>query len=133
MSLIDGGATYPAAKFPAVGSKVAGRIISYDEAQATEFGTRAPKFFPDGKPIMQAVIGLETVPGDETSRVTLYAEQGKRLLKSIQSAVAEAGGVAPSGHIGADLSVTKTGTETAKNGAQAFTFSSVYVRADADE
>lgn len=130
MTALAGGTSYPAVKFPkdTPGKKIRGRIISISEGQATDYNTKQPKTWRDGNPILQVRVGLEMVPGDESSRQTLYAEQGSRLFRAIQTALADAD--VPDLAIGDELEVLHTGSETAKNGAQAKTFTAAYFAED---
>lgn len=99
---------YDAVQFRSVGDAVAGRIIGFEDYQVTDFSTKEPKFFKSGDPIMGTRVHLETRPGDESSRVTLYAEKVNQ-LKAIAAAVRAAGKVDI--EIGADLAVTHTGVD----------------------
>ena len=109
-----GGTSYPAVKFKNIGDNVAGRIISIEDFQETEYADDPAKgvkkgdlkFYPSGDPIMGVKVGLETIPGDETSRVTLYV-QGKRLMKAVATAFRRAG--AADLEEGADLAVVHPG------------------------
>jgi hypothetical protein len=99
--------TYPAVKFSAVGDSVAGRIIGVLDYQETVFGSDELKTHPEtGDPVWAVRIVLETVPGDESSRVTLWA-QGKLLMLAITTAFRSAG--AEDVAIGGFLTVTFTG------------------------
>lgn len=70
--ILSGGV--PAAKFPMIGTVVKGTIVGSDVQQQLDFDTGKPKFFDDGKPMMQAVITLQTddrdpsIDGDEGLR-----------------------------------------------------------------
>lgn len=134
ISATSGEDRYPRVRFQSVGDAVAGRIISTEDYQETEFaddqarGVKKgdPKFFPSGDPVMGVRIVLETSPGDESSRVTLWA-QGKRMLSSIAKAVHSQG--ARDLEEGADLAVTHTGYE-----GRAKAYQAAYARAaDAGE
>jgi len=124
---------YPRVSFKTLGDSVAGRIVAFEDYQCTEFmddpkrGVKKGdlKFFEkSGDPIMGVKIHLEVVPGDESSRVTLYAEK-PRMLKAIASAVKSTG--APDLEEGGDLAVTWSGMDGRAQGYQA-----AYARPDAD-
>lgn len=107
------GSKAPAVKFQSIGDAVAGRIVDIEDYQETVFGTVTaqnpqgePKFYPSGDPVMGVRVTLETDPGNEGSRVTLWG-QGKRLLQAISRAVKDSG--ASDLEIGGDLAVTFTG------------------------
>lgn len=117
---------YPAVKFNSVGDSVAGRIIGTEDYQETVFGTKGElKFYPSGDPVMGVRVYMETTPGDESSRVTLWA-QGKLLMKAIAVAFRAAG--AQDLEVGADLAVTFTGYD-----GRAKTYSAAYSRPEAAE
>ena len=113
---------YTSVSFKNVGDAVAGRIIGFDDYQVSDWQTKEPKFFKSGDPIMGTKVHLETSPGDESSRVTLFAEK-VNMLKAVAAAVREAGknDIA----IGDDLAVTFTGYE-----GRAKTFSAAYSPAE---
>ena len=56
--LLAGGV--PSAKFPTIGTVVKGSIVASEVNQQTDFTSNTPKFYDDGKPMMQAVITLQT-------------------------------------------------------------------------
>jgi hypothetical protein len=64
-----------AIRFDQLGDKLVGRIVDLQSQQAREFGTGVPKFFADGRPIMEPVIILDV---DGTGLRTLYCGQGVR-------------------------------------------------------
>lgn len=121
---------YTAVKFKAVGDAIAGRIIAFEDYQEKEYaddqarGVKKgdPKTYPSGDPIMGTKISLETNPGDESSRVTLWA-QGKLMLAAIAAAVrgSERADIA----VGDDLAVTFTGYD-----GRAKAYSAAYSPAD---
>ncbi len=85
MSLLSGyGST---AKFPTIGTKVAGRVTrDAEEMQQRDFETGAPEFWDDGKPKMQLVVTVqtgETGPGDDGERSVYVKGQ---MLKATQAA-----------------------------------------------
>lgn len=112
---------YPSANLRNAGDSVAGRIVGFEDYQVKDWSTKEPKFFPSGDPIMGTRIHLETNPGDETSRVTLYAEK-VNMLKAIAVAVRKAGkdDIAE----GDDLAVTRTGLD-----GRSITYSADYATA----
>jgi hypothetical protein len=71
-----------AIKFEALGDSVSGKIIDLQSQQARDFETSAPKFYPDGRPIMEPVIIMQV---DGLGLRTLYCGQGLR--KAIGDAV----------------------------------------------
>jgi hypothetical protein len=139
MSILAGRAT---ASFKAVGDSIAGRIVSFEDYQETEYsddprklgptgvtGVKKgdPKFYPvkgkeDPRPVMAVRIVLDTTPGDEPTLVTLYA-QGAKLQTAISAAFVEQklGDI----RVGDDLAVTFTGYE-----GKAKTYKAAYAKAD---
>lgn len=113
---------YTSVSLKAQGDAVAGRIIGFDDYQLTDFKTKELRFFPSGDPIMGTKVHLETDPGNEDSRVTLYAEK-VNMLKAIAKAMREAGRTDLV--IGDDLAVTRTGMD-----GNAITFSAAYAVAE---
>lgn len=113
---------YTAVNLKNVGDAVAGRIVGFEDYQVNDFSTKQPKFFPSGDPIMGTRVHLETTPGDEETRVTLWAEKAN-MIKAIAAAVRQAGKADI--EEGADLAVTWTGF----NG-KAKTFSAAYSPAE---
>lgn len=91
--LMSGGA--PAAKFPTIGTTVAGTITQQPEVQQIrDFSTGEPLYWPDGKPKMQLVVTLATdqrdpQTPDDDGRRRLYV---KGLMRTaIRDAVRKAG------------------------------------------
>lgn len=76
-------------KFSNLGDAVAGKVISAEDYQETHYDgpdKGKPKFYPkSGDPVMAVKVVLETRPGDESSRVTLYA-QGQKMIQAIAGA-----------------------------------------------
>ena len=64
LSLLEGGA--PSFKFDEVGKTIKGKVVSATSAHQTDFTTNEPKFWDDGKPMMQLVITLATDESDPT-------------------------------------------------------------------
>ena len=85
----------PAARFDEVDALVSGEITRVIARQATDFDTREPKWFEDGRPIMEAVVTMETADGP----CTLYCGS-KGLRDAIREACRDAGmGLRPKGHL----------------------------------
>lgn len=89
-----GGGT-PSAKFPTIGTTVTGTITRDPEVmQQTDFDSGKPKFWDDGKPMLQAKVVLATterdpqVPDDDGERA-IYIKGG--LQKVVAQAVRAAG------------------------------------------
>lgn len=98
--LLAGG--IPAAKFATIGTVVKGSVVASDVMQQTDYATNAPKFFDDGKPMMQAVITLQTderdpdIDGDDGQRkVYVRGQMTAALREALRAANAklEIGGV----------------------------------------
>lgn len=129
MTALAIGTSTPSAKFPVVGTTVAGLIIDFGDVQEREYvqgqpGKGKPKWWgEDGKPVAldatdaaarglrplnQVRIQLEQKPGDPESRVNLYVS-GVRMKNAVQSAMAAAGvdDISPQ----SELSVTFIGQE----------------------
>lgn len=99
--LMGGG--IPAAKFDTIGDIVKGTIVNSEVAQQTEFGTGVLKTWDDGRPMMQAVITLQTAERDPQ----VDDDQGLRKLYvrgQMQAAVRDA--VRRSGASGLELGGT---------------------------
>lgn len=114
---------YTAVNLKAVGDAVAGRIVGFEDYQVTDFQTKQPKVFEkSGDPVMATRVHLETEPGNENSRVTLWAEK-QNMLKAIAVAFRAAGksDIAE----GDDLAVTFTGYD-----GRAHAFSAAYSPAE---
>lgn len=126
MSTLAGGAAYPAFKFDNVGKTVSGRIVGIDVAPVLDYNSRQPRTWKNGKPMEQTVISLEQVPGDESSRVSVYVF-GARIERAIKEAFKAAGRTDI--EVGDDLSLTQTGWETTDKGQQAKTFTAKYAAA----
>lgn len=86
---LKGGGGAPSASFDTPGTIVRGTIVRSEVTQQTEFQTGAPKFWSDGKPMMQAVITLQT---DERSAEVENDEGLRRLFVKgqMQAAVRDA-------------------------------------------
>lgn len=80
----------PSAKFPSIGTVVKGSIVSSEVNQQTDFTSNTPKFYDDGKPMMQAVITLQTderdpeIDGDDGLR-KLYVRG--QMLAAVREAI----------------------------------------------
>jgi hypothetical protein len=116
---------YPSAAFKSIGDGVAGRVVATEDYQEKVFGSTDLKFFPSGDPVMGVRITLEMTPGDEATRVTIWA-QGKRMLQAIAKAVKGAG--APDIELGSDLALTFTGYD-----GRAKVYQAAYVRPEVNE
>lgn len=85
-------------RFPAIGNGIAGLVVDITAEQAREYGTREPKWNPDGTPRMLVALTLQTplreTPGDDGLRI-LYAEQGTNLAQAIWGAASRAGAKGP--------------------------------------
>lgn len=107
-----GGST--SAKFPTVGTTVAGRITRVGEPmQQRDFSTGEPKTWDDGKPMLQLPVDLATderEDADDDGVRTLYVKGA--MQKAIRDALRKAGarGLAVGGH----LAVTYSGDGVAK-------------------
>ena len=122
MGFFDGGGK--AVKFEAVNQGAAGyivgqidpktgRTVPYLETQQTDFKTKEPAVYPDGNPVMQAVVVLQTElhdDEDDDGQRTVYVNK-TRMKKAIKRALAEAGG--GDLQIGGMLAIWMTGTEAA--------------------
>jgi hypothetical protein len=71
-----------AVKFDQVGDAVVGRIVDLQSQQVRDFGTGNPKFYQDGRPVMEPVVILQV---EDAGSRTLYCGQGLR--KAIGDAV----------------------------------------------
>lgn len=101
-------------KFEAIGDRVRGTILDVDRRQDTDFTTREPSYWPDGREKMVTVVALE-VDGE---RRTLYARGGNynvgegsgvALERAIVDAVVKAtGGTRIAA--GGELVIERTGT-----------------------
>lgn len=82
--------------------------------QATEYGTKAPKFFPSGDPILEEWINLDdvTAPTKEEAASTLVVGY-QAMRKAIGEAIIAAG--ATDLQVGGTLQVTRTGYGVGKN------------------
>lgn len=60
--LMGGGA--PVAKFPTVGTKVVGTVLSYERTQQRDLKTKELKTWQDGSPMYQVVFTLQTDEND---------------------------------------------------------------------
>lgn len=92
MDLLLGGA--PAAKFPNIGDKVVGKVISQKKQQSKDMATGKLKFWDDGDPIYEIVFVLQTDErdpsiDDDDGRRRLFARG--QMLKAIGQALSKAG------------------------------------------
>lgn len=90
--LLSGGV--PAAKFPEIGAIVKGTVIASEVSQQTDYATNAPKFYDDGKPVMQVVVTIATderdpsVENDDGTR-KLYVRG--QMTAAVREALRQAG------------------------------------------
>jgi len=83
----------PAAQFRDVGALVTGRILRVIARQATDFESKEPKWWPDGRPVLEPVITLDSSDG----QLTLYAGSAG-LREALREACRSAGiGLRPGG------------------------------------
>jgi len=92
--LIMGGGA-PAAKFPAVGSMVRGKITDLTTGQQRDFATQELKTWKDGSPMMQAIITMQTdehdpdIPNDDGKRRVFVSSKSMR--EAIRDAIIASG------------------------------------------
>jgi hypothetical protein len=103
MQFLSSGSGAPAAKFPTVGTKVAGEIVEVlPERQARQYKRNAedpdvPKTFPNGDPVMETPIivqlddGFTPLRESDTGRRGFYCQQGSGLFKAIAEAARKVG------------------------------------------
>ena len=107
--LAGGGAS---ASFPTIGTTVRGRVLAAEAQQQKDIDTGEPKCWPDGKPMMQLVITVQTderdasIDGDDGQR-RIYARGN--MLKAIREATRKAGITSTPALVGADLAVKYVG------------------------
>lgn len=86
-----GGTSFP---FDTIGDAVTGTILDVEELQESDFDSGAPKFWPDGKPIMQHRVTLQTElrdDGDDDGQRSVYLRGSRKPeSKSTLSAVLQA-------------------------------------------
>lgn len=106
--LIMGGGS-KSAKFDGVGVSVSGVIEDISAKQQTDFTTGEPKSWPNGDPMYQVLVRLQTAERedfDDDGVRTLYVK-GKSLTAAVRDAVRKAG--AKGLEVGGTLTVTYTG------------------------
>lgn len=110
-SFLLGGESIPSASFLTKGTKHEGEILELAKRQQTDPKTRAPLFWPNGDPKMQAVITIQT---DETDP-DIEDDDGRRRLfvkfkmrDAIAEAIREAGCEDVGLQVGGWISVTFT-------------------------
>jgi len=114
--LMGGGVAW--AKFPTIGSGVTGTIITPAPKvrQAKDFDSGEPLTWPDGQPVQEVVINLQTderdveIPNDTGVRQLVI--KAPAMKAAIRDAVREAGGKGL--QLGAVLTVTYTGDAAPK-------------------
>jgi hypothetical protein len=105
----------PAFKFEEIGDKVTGTITNLDVRQQTDFDSGEPKFWDDGKPMMEIVITLATSLRDKE----IEDDDGERrvfcrgaMMTAFRQAVRKAKDSKP--RVGAKVTVTYSGDGEAK-------------------
>src|SRR5262245_49770722 len=92
--LIMGGGA-PGAKFPVVGTKIVGDVTDTAVGQQRDYRSGELKFWPDGNPMMQAIITLQTDTldpeiSDDDGRRRLFVSS-RNMREAIKDAVQKAG------------------------------------------
>lgn len=121
------GGTVPSAKFEARGDTITGVISETPELrQQTDFDTQQPKFWDDGKPMMQLVVTLSTDqrdPGNPDDDGTRRIYVKGKLQQAVASAIRKAG--AKGLEVGGTLTVSYVGDDEPKrrgmSGAKLYT------------
>lgn len=93
------------AKFPNIGDKIVGTVVSAEPTQQTDIDGKA-KFWDDGKPMMQVVITLQTdsrEDDDDDGVRKLYVKG--QMLKAVQEVVRPHKGL----QVGGKIAVQYTG------------------------
>lgn len=136
LDALMGGASYPAAEFPVVGTTVGGKVIGRPKArQVREYdklnpGKGALKFYPNsGDPIMGVVVDVQTnapmINQDDKGIRRIYAD-GQRQKEALREALIAAGaqevGIEPGGFV----SMTWSGEEEGQGSVPAKTWSAIY-------
>ncbi len=117
------GASGASARFPAVGATVEGVILRVSRKQATVFGTKEPKFWKSGDPVMVSIFALQTeerdpeIEDDDGLR-NLYVES-IRMREAIKEALKAAGFKRGDTFAGATLKVQYVGDGEPTAGASA--------------
>jgi hypothetical protein len=118
----------PSAKFDTIGTTVIGTIKNPPTTQQqTDFDTGQPKFWDDGRPMLQVVVDIQTDQRDpdieDDDGVRRLYVRGKHLTNAVRDAVRRAG--AKRLEVGATLQVTFSGEDEPKrrgaNGAKQYT------------
>lgn len=100
--LLTGGGA-PSAKFPTVGTVVKGEVVDFRTQQQREIGSGNPKFYNDGKPMLQVVVLVQTderdaeIEDDDGIRAVYLKGQ---LLAAAREATRKHRGLAVGGRIG---------------------------------
>lgn len=115
------GSGTPSAKFEARGDTLTGPITKLGASQQTDFRTKEPKTWPDGKPMMQVEVSIKTSLRDpsveDDDGVRRLFVKGKNLTAAVKDAVRATG--AKGLEIGGVLTVTYTGDGPAEKGLSA--------------
>ena len=107
--LMGGGKSF---SFDTIGSKVSGTITALEAAQQTDIKTGEPKTWPDGNPMMQVIVTLQTElaeePGDDGQRkVSLKGAKPDTSMGAVKAAIKAVG--APGIEVGGKLQLAYTG------------------------
>lgn len=92
MDILLGGA--PAAKFPTIGTKVVGKVLSQQKQQSKDMDSGKLKFWDDGNPVWEIVFTLQTDerdPSIEDDDGTRRVFARGQMLKAIGQALRKAG------------------------------------------
>ena len=114
------GETVPAVKFPEVGSKVTGQVVKVEKGQQRDFMSKEPKTWPDGQPMLQVIVTLQTDERDDEDddgQRKLYVAK-PAMRNAIRAAIEESGGK-PAVITGGTLSVKRTEDGEAERGMSA--------------
>lgn len=112
-ALLMGGGS-KAARFDGIGVSVGGVIDDITAKQQTDFTTGEPKTWPNGDPMMQVLVRVQTTlseDADDDGLRTIYVK-GKSLTGAVRDAVRKAG--AKGLEVGGTLTVTYTGDGVAE-------------------
>jgi len=112
------GAKY--AQFKNVGDVVGGTIVGAEERQATEYPSKAPKFWPDGNKMMEWVVTLRQKDGSEVKVPLDTAAKKEAVRDAIRASCA------PGLALGGKLVLKHSGTEPSKAGAPKKLYEAVY-------
>lgn len=115
------GTATPGAKFESPGDTATGPIVKLGASQQTDYKTKEPLTWPDGKPRMQVEVSVQTTLRDpsieDDDGIRRLFVKGKNLTTAVKDAVRAAG--AKGLEIGGVLTVTYTGDAPAEKGLNA--------------